>query len=91
MEQYEIRILHRNSRPTILRSRFLGDFHAIRRGQAMAHEDEGVEVWRGMKCLYRRECLPQDFERGANTWSAPSAGRRTRDRGSDSGASGPAA
>lgn len=58
MNQYEIRILRHDNQPLIVTSRFLGDFHAIRRGQAMAEEDEGVEVWRGMKCLYRREPLP---------------------------------
>lgn len=63
MNQYEIRILRQNNQPLVISSRFLGDFHAIRRAQAMAQEDEGVEVWRGMKCLYRREALPQDFGR----------------------------
>ena len=63
MNQYEIRVLRHDNRPLVVSSRFLGDFHAIRRGQAMAEEDEGVEVWRGMKCIYRRELLPQDFAR----------------------------
>ena len=88
MQQYEIRILHRNSRPTVVQSRFLGDFHAIRRGQAMAHPDEGVEVWRGMKCLYRREYLPQDFDRGPNTWSEPAPSVGLSNRGGDRGTSG---
>ncbi|MBV9550307.1 MAG: hypothetical protein JO256_11620 [Alphaproteobacteria bacterium] len=59
MNQYEIRILRHNNQPLVISSRFLGDFHAIRRGQAMAEEDEGVEIWRGMKCLYRRDPLPR--------------------------------
>lgn len=87
MHQYEIRILHRNSRPTVVTSRFLGDFQAIRRGQAMAREDEGVEVWRGMTCLYRRDCVPKDYARGVNTWSTPTLAKRKGNRGSDSGAS----
>jgi hypothetical protein len=57
MNQYEIRVLRHDNRPLVISSRFLGDFHAIRRGQAMAEEDEGVEIWRGMKCLYRRDPL----------------------------------
>lgn len=61
MHQYEIRVLRENNRPLIVSSRFLGDFHAIRRGQAMAEEDEGVEVWRGMKCIYRRDPLPKEL------------------------------
>lgn len=60
MHQYEIRILRDNNRPLIVSSRFLGDFHAIRRGQAMAEEDEGLEIWRGMKCVYRRGPLPRE-------------------------------
>ena len=61
MYQYEIRVLRENNRPLIVSSRFLGDFHAIRRGQVMAEEDEGVEVWRGMTCIYRRDPLPKDL------------------------------
>lgn len=60
MQEYEIRVLRHDNNPLVISSRFLGDFHAIRRAQAMAEEDEGVEVWRGMKCLYRRDVLP-DF------------------------------
>ena len=61
MHQYEIRFLRENNRPLIISGRFLGDFHAIRRSQEMAEEDEGLEVWRGMKCIFRREILPKDF------------------------------
>lgn len=59
MQNYEIRILRHDSRPLVVSSRFLGDFHAIRRAHAMAGEDEGIEVWRGMNCLYRREVMPK--------------------------------
>jgi len=58
MNEYEIRILRHDNQPLVISSRFLGDFHAIRRGQSMAQPDEGVEIWRGMTCLYRREALP---------------------------------
>ena len=61
MHQYEIRILRDNNRPFVVSSRFIGDFHAIRRAQAMAEEDEGMEVWRGMQCIYRRDPLPSDL------------------------------
>ena len=61
MHQYEIRVLRDNNRPLIVSSRFLGDFHAIRRALAMAEEDEGLEGWRGMKCIYRRDPLPKDL------------------------------
>lgn len=64
MQQYEIRVLRHDNKPLVISSRFLGDFHAIRRAQAMAEADEGVEVWRGMKCLYRREVLPKIFHTG---------------------------
>lgn len=76
MQQYEIRVLRNNNKPLVISSRFLGDFHAIRRGQAMAEEDEGVEIWRGMTCLYRREPFPANF-------SAPAT--RTATRGKRSG------
>lgn len=83
MEHYEIRILRQNEQPLIFASRFLGDFHAIRRGQAMAQDDEGVEVWRGMKCLYRREVLPKDFGRPPNAprTPPPADGRARRGTG----------
>lgn len=79
MHQYEIRILRDNNRPLVVSSRFLGDFHAIRRAQAMAEEDEGLEVWRGMTCVYRRDPLPQDLMLAEDTpLSYPSA-RKDRD------------
>ncbi len=78
MQQYEIRILRDDNHPLVIASKFLSDFHAIRRGQAMAEEDEGLEVWRGMTCLYRRETMPREFR--APHWlasrSSPREGRR---------------
>ena len=61
--------------PLVVSSRFLGDFHAIRRAQAMAEEDEGLEVWRGMKCIYRRDALPSDL--------LPDDGHRVPNLGAD--------
>jgi hypothetical protein len=78
MNQYEIRILRRNNKPMVVSSRFLGDFHAIRRGQAMAQEDEGVEIWRGMTCLYRREAVPRDFGQAPNTPRQPPRSQELR-------------
>ena len=76
MHQYEIRILRDNNRPLVVSSRFLGDFHAIRRAQAMAEEDEGLEVWRGMTCVYRRDPLPQELRQQADE-NAPLAAMAT--------------
>ena len=78
MHQYEIRILGDNNRPLVVSSSFLGDFHAIRRGQAIAEDDEGLEVWRGMKCVYRRDPLPQKLREPAEPtvpFAAMGAGR----------------
>jgi hypothetical protein len=74
MNQYEIRVLRHDNQPLVISSRFLGDFHAIRRGQAMAQEDEGVEIWRGMNCLYRREPLTIRHAPAREFQRAPGAG-----------------
>lgn len=79
MHQYEIRILRDNNRPLVVSSRFLGDFHAIRRGQSMAQDDEGLEVWRGMKCVYRRDPLPKELLEDAASPYPPSGIRADRD------------
>jgi hypothetical protein len=58
MQTYEIRLLQPDGPPVIHAQRYLGDFHAIRRAQALAQDSADVEVWRGMDCIYRRETLP---------------------------------
>jgi len=57
MQSYEIRRLRPDGRPVVHASRYLGDFHAIRRALALKEEGEGVEVWRERQCIYRE--LPQ--------------------------------
>lgn len=58
MHQYEIRIARTNGNPQIVRSRFMGDFHAVRRGEQLAGPDTVLEVWRDEQCIFRRETLP---------------------------------
>jgi hypothetical protein len=58
MQNYQIRLLKPGAAPQVYDGRYLGDFHAIRRAQMLAGEDDGVEVWRGMDCIYRSETLP---------------------------------
>jgi hypothetical protein len=59
MHNYQIRLHKPQGTAAVYEGRYLGDFHAIRRAQALAGEDDGLEVWREMNCIYRRETLPQ--------------------------------
>jgi hypothetical protein len=46
--------------PTVLSSRYVSDYSALCSARAMASPDDGVEIWRGMECIYR-----EDPHRGA--------------------------
>lgn len=52
MQYYEIRLVRQDG-PTILSSRYVSDYAALRSARAMAAPDDGVEIWRGMECIYR--------------------------------------
>lgn len=52
MENYEIRIVKKGHHPVIFASPHTSDFAAVRRAQALADEEDEVEVWREQTCLY---------------------------------------
>lgn len=52
MDNYEIRIVKKGHRPVILAGPHASDFAAIRRARALAQQDDEVEVWRDLDCLY---------------------------------------
>lgn len=58
MQQYDIRIQPRNGGNRAVRASLAGDLQAIHRARQLADGEEGLEVWRGMDCIYRREILP---------------------------------
>ena len=53
LDAYEIRILKRRSRtPEILACFQASDHAAIRRAKSLIEEGDGVEVWRGLDCVF---------------------------------------
>ena len=58
MQQYDIRIQHAGGGSRAVSTRLPGDVHAILCARRLADEEEDLEVWRGMDCIYRRETLP---------------------------------
>ncbi len=52
MENYEIRIVKKGHRPVIIAGPHASDFAAVRRAQALAMQEDEVEVWRDLNCLY---------------------------------------
>ena len=52
MMSYQIRILRAAGETVLLENSYASDFAAVRRAQRAADEDDRVEVWRGMDCIY---------------------------------------
>ena len=52
MENYEIRIVKKGHQPVIIAGPYTSDFAAVRRAQALARQEDEVEVWRDLNCLY---------------------------------------
>lgn len=52
MQHYEIRLV-RHSGPVVYSSRYISDYAALRSARLMATPDDGIEIWRGMECIYR--------------------------------------
>jgi hypothetical protein len=57
MENYEIRIVRKGHQPVIIAGPHTSDFAAVRRAQSLANEDDEVEVWRDLNCLYSTRAL----------------------------------
>lgn len=52
MQYYEIRLVRQDG-PTVLSSRYVSDYAALRSARSMAMPEDSVEIWRGMECIYR--------------------------------------
>lgn len=52
MGVYEIRIIKDGRHPFIYACTHASDHAAIRRAQSLAAENDKVEVWRGLDCIY---------------------------------------
>jgi hypothetical protein len=52
MMVYQIRILRAAGETVLLENSYTSDFAAVRRAQRAAEEDDKIEVWRGMDCIY---------------------------------------
>jgi hypothetical protein len=56
MQDYEIRLV-RKSGPTVLSSRYISDYAALRSARLMAAPDDRIEIWRGRECIYHDQPL----------------------------------
>lgn len=53
MDAYEIRIVKKQSRtPVIYACAQASDHAAIRRAKSLIEDGDGVEVWRGLDCVF---------------------------------------
>jgi len=52
MNSYQIRILRAAGQTVLLENSYASDFAAVRRARRAAEDDDKVEVWRGMDCIY---------------------------------------
>jgi hypothetical protein len=59
MRRYQFRILGSDNRAkSVLSAIHINDFAAIRRAQSLLEPGQGVEVWRGMTCIFARNHRP---------------------------------
>ena len=52
MMLYQIRILRAAGETVLLENSYASDFAAVRRARRAAEDDDKIEVWRGMDCIY---------------------------------------
>lgn len=53
MNSYELRVIDpRDRNAAIYASSHVSDFAAIRRAMSLAGDDDVIEVWRGLVCVY---------------------------------------
>jgi hypothetical protein len=53
MENYEIRLVRRQGKSVVYASTYISDYAALRGARMMARSEDGIEIWRGMHCIYR--------------------------------------
>ena len=59
LDAYEIRVMRRQSRvPVVYACSQVNDHAAIRRAKSLARDGDGVEVWRGLDCVYVQGIAP---------------------------------
>lgn len=52
MDNYEIRIVRKGRQPIIFAGPHTSDFAAVRKARSLAGEEDEIEVWRDISCVY---------------------------------------
>jgi len=53
MENYEIRLVRKQGKSIVYASTYISDYAALRGARMIANSEDGIEIWRGMHCIYR--------------------------------------
>lgn len=53
MENYEIRLVRKQGPSVVYASTYMSDYAALRGARMMADSEDGIEIWRGMHCIFR--------------------------------------
>ncbi|MBV9550769.1 MAG: hypothetical protein JO256_13955 [Alphaproteobacteria bacterium] len=53
MEQYEIRLVPPEGGVKIFSSTYISDYAAMRSARMLAANDDRIEIWRGMHCIFQ--------------------------------------
>jgi hypothetical protein len=53
MENYEIRLVRGQGQSVVYASTYISDYAALRGARMIARSEDGIEIWRGMHCIYR--------------------------------------
>lgn len=54
MKEYELKVFGDGKPAVILSVRLGSDFAAVRRAVSLCQDGQGIEVWRGMDCIFAR-------------------------------------
>jgi hypothetical protein len=52
MDHYEIRLSRKTGGPVVYSSTYFSDYAAIRGARFLAQPDDGIEIWKGVSCIY---------------------------------------
>ena len=58
VEKYEIRLVRKDGGPVVYASTYISDYAALRGARHLATPEDGIEIWRGMHCIYRDRVTP---------------------------------
>lgn len=55
MESYEIRLIRKPGSSVVYASSYISDYAAVRGARMLAEVGDGIEIWRGIHCIYQDE------------------------------------